>query len=241
MNLNREALMSHKRLITTGCSFTAGSSNIPTGLAEKSTWVHNLLEPWNIEVLVNLAMSGGGNIASSYNLKWFVINHTEFSCDNTTILFNLTGLDRYDLLVDTEHPDANDTFSWAKYLNFSWLTSGGFVNAKEPFKTIYSNCEYDQVVKYNQMAIIDLFTFVESKNFEYAFMCMDNNILDKDKNAFFSDFIDERKNTHIRFDGDSMHEFCKKNNLLDEDGFHPSSEGYYEIAQHVIQHFNKKG
>lgn len=232
--------MTNHRLITTGCSFTAGSSDLAQAIAEKNTWVHYLLEPWQIKILVNLAIPGGGNIASSFNLKWFLMNHKEFSCDNTTILFNLTGLGRYDLLVDPDHPDANQHFSWANYCGFSWITSGGFVNKNPYFLTIQQNSGYENFVKLNQMAIIDLFTFIELHNFKYAFMCMDNDILNRDKNDFFSEFIDKRQDKLIKFKNYHMHEYCRANGLLADDGFHPGTKGYQEIANHVIDYFDQK-
>lgn len=233
--------MPHKNIITTGCSFTAGTSDISNALVNKSTWVHNLIEPWHIKVLVNLAIPGGGNIASSFNLKWFLMNHKEFSCDNTTILFNLTGLGRYDLLVDSDHPDANEYFSWANYCGFGWITSGGFHTDKSHFSQIQLNSGYENFVKLNQMAIIDQFNFIESHNFEYAFMCLDDTILNKDTNIFFSEFINKRIDKLIKFDNHNMYEFCKANNFLDNDGFHPNKEGYKEIAQHIIDYFKQKG
>ena len=228
-----------KKLITTGSSVTAGSSDIPTAIAEKSTWVHNLIEPWNIEILVNLAISGGGNIASSFNLKWFVMNHNEFTSDNTLILLNLIDLDRYDLLVDADHPDANEHCSWSTYCGFGWLTSGGFHNNRKWCSQIQMHSGYNNFVKMNQMAIIDLITFIESRGFEYAFMCYNNDILTKNMNTFFWEFISKRNSKLITFENHHMHEYCKVNYLLSDDGEHPSKEGYAAIAKYVINHFNK--
>lgn len=233
--------MFFNNLITTGCSFTAGTSNIQLAKKEKTTWAHYLLEPWNVTNFINLAIPGCSNIASSFNMKHYVLKYIDnFSYKDTIIIFNLTGLDRYDLLVEHNHIDANNNFSWNKDNEFDWITSGGFLNENKHFQKLQRTLGYENIVRLNQMAIIDLFNFLEHLSFPYAFMCMDNDILTENTNEFFVNYMNKKTNKLITFNNLHMYEFCKTNLLLEEDNFHPNKQGHEEIAKYIISYFKYK-
>lgn len=235
--------MNVDRLVITGCSFTAGSSDIPTALEQKSVWSHHLIEPWNVKVLVNLAMEGCGNVAAGFNLKWFLLNHPkEYLPDNTRVCFNLTGLDRADLLTYSDHNSRNRNWSWSSYCDFAWITNGGFhEDTMLEMKPILKHSGYKNIILQNQMAIIDTILFLEHNHYQYAFMCMEDSIINDNRNSFFESFIKDRLHNYIKLDNLNMAEYCKLHGWTrEDDGWHPSKTGHEKIAEHVLKHFQKK-
>jgi hypothetical protein len=225
-----------KQLLVTGCSFSAGSTNTQEALNAPSTWGHFLLKSLGLPVFVNLSISGGGNYAAGKNLIYWIENDQHITPENTLIVFNLTGLDRIDTMCPPDHPNANKFFSWSHVFKFGWITQGSFLSTQEPFKgLLQKNMGYNQVQISSSLAIIDTITYIESKNLDYRFMVMDQQILDESP-VWLTKFISDRSTKWIKFDGcQTMHEYCKKNNMLAHDQFHPSLDGHKEIASYIYQ------
>ena len=229
-----------EKLVISGCSFSAGSSDIENGTMYPITWSHFLLPKINPNVFVNLSVHGGGNISSGFNIVYLLETKKFFTSDDTLILFNITGLDRVDTMCYNDNSYANSSFSWNKDFGFGWITEGGFTSKLPPFNgMLQKNIGVDQIITTNSLSIINTITYLEANNFQYAFMLMDQHV-ETDAPDFLRRFLNNRSKYYITFDGISnMHEYCKQNTWLKKDQFHPSHEGYSRIADFVYRHIDK--
>jgi hypothetical protein len=228
-----------EKLVISGCSFSAGSSDIENGIMYPTTWSHFLLSKINPTIFVNLSISGGGNIASGYNIVYLLETKKFFTSNETLILFNITGLDRIDTLCYHDHAQSNSSFSWNKDFGFGWITEGGFTTKMPPFNgMLQKNIGFEQTIIANSLAIINTVTYLEANNFQYAFMLMDQHI-ESNSPDFLKRFLNARLDRCITFDKiKDMHTYCKENNWLSNDQFHPDKEGYNTIADFVYRYIN---
>lgn len=225
-----------EHLIIAGCSFSAGDSNIDKARENPSTWAHWLLDPLSPKFLYNLAIPGGGNFAISHNLVYILESKKYMTPKNTMIGFNLSSLDRSDVICPVDHPQANQSFSWSKDFGYAWLTQGSFAYQTPPFKRMLQlHMGLENLITLNCLAIVQCMTYLEHRGFDYFFMLMDDTII-QDSPAWFTDSVlHGRKHKMVTFgEHQSMHEFCAGNDkLLSPDGFHPSNLGYQRIGERV--------
>ena len=233
-----------EKLVISGCSFSAGTSDMHLAAGRPTTWSHFLLPKISPKIFVNLAMPGGGNIAAAYNIVYLLETKKFFTSNETLVLFNITGLDRFDTICYKDNAYANSSFSWNQDFGFGWITEGGFAHGRwstqMPFKgMLHKNIGMDQLITFNSLSIINTITYLEANNFQYAFMLMDQHV-ETDTPDFLKRFLNNRSAHYITFDGISnMHEYCKQNTWLKKDQFHPSHEGHSAIADFVYQHIDK--
>ena len=229
-----------KQFITAGCSFTAGSSNITTALAQPTAWPHLVLPKLKPEIFVNLAIPGGGNFSIANNLVYFFQSKSYINPLETQIIFNISGLDRSDVMCPPDHPYANKNFSWTHDLGYGWLTSGGFTAGTDgPFSGLLEkNMGIDSIFTTNCLALTQAFTYLEHRGFDYAFMIMHDQVL-SDSPKWFLQVLEERRSKWIQFEqSKTMNGHCIINGLLDSDQFHPSMAGHSNIADHVVKFLN---
>jgi hypothetical protein len=231
---------SFDKLVISGCSFSAGSSDIKIGTMSPTTWSHFLLPKTNSNIYVNLAIPGGANIAAGHNIVYLLETKKFFTANDTLVMFNITGLDRFDIMCYSDHENSNPTFSWNQDFGFGWLTTGGFTTKGMPFKgMLQKNIGFEQTIIANSLAIINTVTYLEANNFQYAFMLMDQHI-ESNSPDFLKRFLNARLDRCITFDKiKDMHTYCKENNWLSNDQFHPGKEGYNAIADFVYRHIDK--
>jgi len=224
-----------KNFITVGCSFTAGTSNIDLAKKNPTRWPHFLLSIIDPDFFANLAISGGGNSSQMTSLTCFLETKKNIIPTDTLIILNLTGLYRVDTMCSIDHPDANPHISWAQDLGFTWITCdmlGTKISAISKF--LHKNMELEQIKTFSCLAIIQGLSYLESNNFNYFFMLMDDFILE-DSPEWFRNFLEQRKNKWIKFDQhQTMHSYVSELELTCEDNFHPSTDGHKLIAQNII-------
>jgi hypothetical protein len=171
--------------------------------------------------------------------------HKSFAPENTLILFNITGLERIDIMVPKDHPHINDGCSWARLFDFAWLTSMGWFgsdhvspigilsgHSKPLLDSLQKNQGYEQVVLSNCLSIVNFIESLKAKRYRFCFMIMDDRILE-DSPKWFRDFLEAQDASWIRF-GEylSMLSYTKSlKNHLQEDNFHPNHEGSKAIAK----------
>lgn len=223
-----------KNFIVTGCSFTAGTSDLKMAKENPRTWPHFLLPFLNPELFVNLAIPGAGNFSIANGLTYFLETKKYIDPTNTLIGINFTGLDRIDTMCAVDHPNANRCFSWANDLGFNWITDSNFTQKVQPFNgLLQKNIGLEQVRTLNCLSIIQVLSYLESNNFNYFFMLMNNYIL-TDSPDWFKTFLNQRRSKWLTFDQyQTVYEFVDANKLTDKDGFHPSLNGYKLIAQTI--------
>jgi hypothetical protein len=232
------------KFLVSGCSFTVSGSN-PAELQKKIwRWPDPLALEYNIKIINNLAIAGNGNTAIVQNLSYALEeSKLVFSPETTLVMFNITGLDRIDLMVPNSHPDINQIGSWHDIFPFAWITSGGYVglasgNAQKLIDSLHKNLDWEPIIMANCLTIINFIQRLEADGYRYYFMLMDDQILN-DSPKFFQNFIKSKSNSWITFgEYQSMHGYGKSLGLLDTDNFHLTLEGDLKIAEFVKQKIN---
>ena len=224
------------QLVTTGCSFTGGV--IPLPHLPKSEWnVRGSVWPHfvysdnsNFDSLTNLGIPGGGNVASMYNLIYFLEQNNN---KDTIVIFNITGLSRNDTICDSINPDANKDLCcvdatglkhFSDTFGFGWITRGNGMFQKQNV--------------FSELSIIQAISYLELNNYDYYFMFMNNSVLEK-SNEIFKKFIKCRKDRLITFNSNSMYEFCVSIGETTDDG-HPTAQGHKQMAKHIMEFLNAK-
>jgi hypothetical protein len=230
------------RFLVSGCSFTTGSSDAGDIHKKMNSWPCPLVVKYNIPIIYNLALSGGGNTSICHNISYVIDTDPVFAPENTLVLFNITGLDRIDLMVQSDHPDINTNGSWHKVFPFAWITSGGWLTGKlkKITDTLQKNLGWDSVIRSNCLNIINFIQRLEADGYRYYFMLMDDQILD-DAPDFFINFIKSKTQQWITFNEYlSMHSYGKSLGLLESDNFHLTLEGNLKIAEIVNNQITKE-
>lgn len=224
-----------KYFLTGGCSFTAGEHTWPNYLLE------TIFENRPRKHFYNLAMSGGGNSQICDNLIFCLESKKYFNSLETVIGINITELDRFDIMCPIIHPNKNPYFGWGDHdFNFNWInsTQGSLTDPSTLYKFILKNVGYEQIIISSCLSIIKLFSYLESKKYNYFFMTINDSVTDKSPD-WFGNFINCRENKWVKLDDQkSMFSYCKKHNLLEDDNFHPSILGHKEIANIIKQKTN---
>lgn len=224
-----------RELIITGCSFSSGHSDIDHARKQPQTWSH-FVARWcpDLRHIVNLAMPNSGNIAASQNLRLY-FETQGYDSAGVAVLFNLTGLDRYDILCEIDAPNVNPFFGWDKVLQHGVITAGTYAAPRESFlehsKKIIG---YQNVIKHNALAILAMFHYLEQHGIPYAFMIMDHTVMEAAPEWLIT-AVQTRNHHMVNLDGGTMFEFCQARNLVADDGFHPSILGYEAIARRVCE------
>lgn len=225
--------MKYKKILVSGCSFSVGSSSLDEAKQNPSTWSHYLINNYltDINALMNVALSGGGNTAMVKNLVAAIETQPVVDPKDTLIIFNITGLQRIDMICPVDHYDVNKNNSWAQCFGFNWINLPHLSTINTVYKDIIQkNSGWNETILENSLELVLLFGYLENKGFDYKFMVMDKTIFER-----APDFLKPYLNAALDFDGHkTMHEFCKANNLLDKDGFHPSDQGYRTISKYIF-------
>jgi hypothetical protein len=228
----------YKNFITSGCSFTSGVVNA-TNLAELNdqafSWPHYCLLEMGLENsnFLNFAMSGGGNIAAFNNLVYYIESSNLIDASDTLIGINLTGLDRYDTICHTTHARSNYDLSARdvkEKLKFNWIIHG---NNREKLDRGITELQI-----HNCLCILQGITYLESKNFDYFFMLM-NDAIYYTAPDWFQKFLDARQHRWVKFGSIvGMAEFVMQQQVTTPDG-HPSKVGHKMLSKQVIAHLKK--
>jgi hypothetical protein len=231
--------------ITTGCSFTAGIIPLPHNSQDDwnikgSTWPHFLFANMSPEKdkFTNFAMPGGGNIAATANLIYYLeTNKLLIRPDNTIIGINITGLNRLDVMCDVNNDQINVDLCCidssgidhpSKELGFGWVTH-------------CNNHRNKHVDIQNCLSILQCFSYLDLHKFQYFFMVMNDDIY-SDSPSWFKDTLDQHSDKWIKFgDITGMMEFAKSKKLTKSStDHHPTIEGHKLIANYIIDFLKKK-
>jgi hypothetical protein len=231
-----------ENFIVSGCSFSAGSSSINQAEENPKVWPDFLLPVLKPKFFINLSIPGSGNLSIANNLILTLETKKNLSPSNSLVVINITGLERIDVMCSVNHPDANKYFYWSKDLGYNWITHGAWVGLEKssPFYgSLQKNMELEQARTMSCLSIVHCFSYLELHNFKYFFMLMDDYIIN-DSPAWFTDYLDQRKDKFIKFGQyQSMHSYAKSCEELHTDQFHPSVGGHELIAKHINSFIQK--
>lgn len=226
-----------KTFIASGCSFTASTSDIskPT---PTPTWAWYLARHLDIEDYVNLALSGGGNTSTAFSLVSFLLDRNDvyLDVDSNLVIFNITDFDRTDMITYPDHYASNENNSWKDLVGFNWINDGGFTGNREPYNhLIQKNTGLKQVEKFGVLSLEMVLSFLDNIHIEYRILLM-RNYIDVHDSPDITRLMAKYDDKIIKFGSSiGMYEFCKKHDMLSEDGFHPSNGGYYKIYEEIIK------
>jgi hypothetical protein len=224
-------------LVITGCSFTAGSSNMEEAVNNPQTWAHFLVKKFKFSTLANLAMSGGGNLSAGINLIHYLESHF-CTPQNTLVLFNVTEFDRIDTIT-RHHPDSNKSFSWKEDMDIEWITEGSFLSnnlhkSKPFFGILQKNIGYESTIIFNVLQSLLVHEYLCSRGYIYRWMYMDDHCRQQIPNQFVKS-MEKFEKYRITFgDFPAMYEYVKSMKMtVSETDRHPNVEGYKKIAEFV--------
>lgn len=221
-------------LITAGCSFSAGTSDLQQACSSPQVWPHFLSQKIDPKFLINLAIPGGGNQQIADNLIYLLETKKYITAENSLIGINFTGLDRIDTMCAVDHPDANKHFGWSRDFGFGWITEGSFVNKSAPFNgALQKNMELTQVQRSNLLNIVKLLSYLNINGFKYFFMMMNDEIIEQ---PIVRSNVCTNQERWVHFGNfDNMKSFVTNQGLLAEDRFHPSKSGHEQIAKTIFE------
>lgn len=236
-----------KNLVVSGCSFTSAFTDT---YGDVPTWAHNVAEICNIK-FYNLAHRGAGN---SYICN-SVIDQLEsgiFDPEETLVIVMWSGTSRRDIRVSQEYWDKLDYLCKFKSTeNNYYVGSGGTGNAwqdnkstKALFEMQYLSSDPVTLCSDSIRNFKNLENYLTTHKYKFKFTGF-YNMWKSDVNESTSDvgeplfgkyakefdlsnwfFIDENRN--------SLWEFAKQRNMIDETGWHPSIKCHELFAENIV-------
>jgi hypothetical protein len=228
--------MNYKNLLASGCSFTqdgiggvpptsqsAGGSSFKQYAnvqpAPCASWASFLSTYLNVDSFVNFATSGGGNLLTCETII-SALEKYNYQIDDTLVIFNITEFTRLDIKKNWD--DKNDNIPWnSDYLDFTFTKK--YDNL---WRQKINELEIEEIISRSYCALEKLFKYLKVNNYSFVFTMM----TDYSTNAIISQHTN---NLVLLEPGGGMYEFCKTNNLLSDDNFHPSVQGHEQIAKQV--------
>ena len=219
-----------------GCSYSAGTSDIQSAVEGPTVWPHFFVSKIKTDELINLSIPGSGNISIGNNLIFYIENRWVDVKDHL-IVFNLTELDRFDVMCEPLHTDASQYFSWAAPLGHNWIIDGGFHNPSKTFgNSLQKNMGYHSVVRMNSLAIVSTLNYLRSKKLKYRFFMLRDYFNHPDTPEFLKKSLYDHNENLIELSGHrGVFDFCKNHNMLDEDQFHPNREAHQLLAEKIAR------
>lgn len=219
----------YKNFLVTGCSYSCG----PLQSAAKDyywSWSHFCLETLGCahENYRNFAIPGGGNMAAMTNLIYFLQTNPDWTAENTLIGFNITGLDRRDVMVSAEHPEAKAMqaqYHIRKDLQIGWLIDGML------------DWRTTQQVQ-SCLAVLQGLTYLDHCGFDYFFMLLNQPVYDVAP-AWFQQVLDQHRPRWLQFSEGGMYERVRAAGAVDST-LHPTRTGHGLLAQDVLQYLESK-
>jgi len=220
--------MPYDNLLVSGCSFT---KDWGTG------WPSNLKDGLNIQNLIDCSISGAGNTHIHHSIISKLETNTLLTPDNTLVGVMWSGADRVDSLVSKNSLQEY----WEVYEHFpnvcTGLTGGDGAGKGNVPNSVLQNLfsVKDRMVLSVDtfINIVSLHHYLENKGFKHFFVNwrnMDLPARDKSHN-WTNDVPDIAK---LFLDIEDVYSFSLKRNMLQEDDFHPTAEGFKLWSSEIL-------
>ena len=216
-SIDQQYLCDKSILLVSGCSFTAWTNQLDMC----ATWPGFVLDRCGFDHCIDWSFSGAGNVYIGDSILYQLSLLSDEEVSKYLVIIMWSGLNRISNKIENsnEMPNING-------INYDRTNSS--------FDTEYDVERKKQGAQESADKILEVKQYLESRNisFVFSFYC----------NLLFSPYLPKRDTTHV-FDGyidntllkelkeiewipkdpmDHMFEYGFKNDLLDEDLFHPS-------------------
>lgn len=239
-------------LLTSGCSFTQG----------ENSWPSHLSRLLGCD-LVNLGMASAGNDYICHSIIDYLEENQVDPC-HTQIAVMWSGIGRKDFRVTGETWYWLDDYCAKSNLSTKehsyWIHSGGLSgwtynsNAKQIFNSYYKFTDpsllcHDSLTNFQHLA-----NYLKQHQYRYVFMSYCNywqssqDTLHNGEYTFSAFAQDLSIFRNFKFDDwlfsnanhDGIFEFCRSQNMLTDDGFHPNIVGHKRFATEIIHPYLDK-
>ena len=237
-----QSILRAKKLIVGGCSFTQGYNldGVPYG------WPEFTGRKLGSAELVNCALSGAGNYHISQSIKWTIECHEPDPAE-TLIIVMWSGMDRDDeIIMSSVLTDAYSKYS--KY-NFTAEVATGITGGAHEFnmtnmnnlalKNLRTSKSLESRSIENYLYISSLYYYLKAKGYQFVFLnFVDPSLPSRTMNFDIKKYLPENlvKNLDQFIDPtiEPIHTWCVKHDLLADDDFHPSRDGYKSWVDNVL-------
>ena len=232
--------MRTKNLIVSGCSFTFG----PHLNGVSYGWPEFLAKKLGSTNIVNCGLSGAGNYHISQSIKWTIELHEPDTAE-TLIIVMWSGMDRDDEIIMSS--ELTDTYV-SKY-KFTPEVATGITGGSHEFnmtnlknlslKKLRTSKSLESRSIENYLFISSLYYYLKAKGYQFMFLnFVDPAVPSRTMNFNIKKYLPKNlvKNLDQFIDPtvETIHTWCVKHDLLAEDDFHPSIDGYSSWVDNIL-------
>lgn len=233
---NTVASLGFKNLMVSGCSFTYNNSDNCA-----VTWPYYLRDLGGFDEVFDCSMVGGGN-QHIVNSLIYSIETSSVNPEDTLIIVQWAGHDRDDYIVAKEN--LNDYPFEYQYQDdaFVGVTGGQAIanfNDVNSIKNVQAMKNRTCRSIENFVRVKSLQTYLKQKGFTFVFFeYRDYSLPGRDNNFDPKPWLHEQAASEYQsmmteFD-QNFYKFCLKNNLMEDDDFHPSPDGHLAYTKTVL-------
>lgn len=227
-----------ENLLVAGCSFTYNNHE-----QHPCTWPYYLRDMGHFEQVYDCSMPGAGN-QHIVNSIIYSIEKYDIEPSKTLVIILWSGNDRDDYIIDQ------------KYLNeypFVYAYEPGVccgITGGEQISNI-GNTKLDAILDLksskshlsrsveNYIRVAGLHAYLTAKRFDFFFMeFRDFSLPSRDLNFDLRSNLDQnlitKLNRLMSVPDKNFHKYCLYNDLMEEDDFHPSSDGHLSYTRSVL-------
>jgi hypothetical protein len=211
--------LGYKNLLVGGCSFTYNISN-----TDSSSWPYYIRDKCGFDEVYDCSVQGAGN----YQIMTSVIHAletTKLDPKDTLIIVMWSGYGRDGVIVGgdvTEHPD---------YVY-------NYTNHVKCIITDYKNKTLHSRAIENYIYIVLLWEYLKSKGYSTVFLnFVEPGMPVRDTTFDITKFLPQDLANRFKMmfsPVENFYKYCVKNNLLQEDDFHPTMQGHLRWAHNVL-------
>lgn len=210
--------LGYQNLVVGGCSFTYNINN-----EHSSQWPYYVRDLAAFEEVYDCSVPGAGNQQIATSVQW-ALETSAFDPADTFIIVMWSGNTRYGKI--TNLPGHKFVYEYAP--NVYWNT--GLQINQEPMQAAQSVENY--------LHVLSLKTYLEHYSYPHIFLNFVDYTIPDRSNSFdiakhLPDALAERYLSWFA-NCECIYRYCVRNNLLDQDDFHPSSAGHLAWSRDVL-------